>query len=302
MSTGVTTLTIAERRTLVVARLRDYLELTKPKIALMVLVTVAVGAFVAAWGPPEPWALLHALIGMALVAASGTALNQWLESASDARMHRTSDRPLPAGRLTGAETFGFGVIALIVGVIYLAYAVNVPAAVVAGISWFIYVVIYTPLKLLSPSNTVIGAVAGALPILVGWVAVGGQLNLMAWTLFLLVYLWQFPHFMAIAWIFRRDYSAAGMQMLTTVDPTGARAARLAVCGALVLLPVSLVPCSIAGAGWGYGTMVLLLGLAYLAAAIVFAIRRDDRSARWLMRVSLVYLPGVLLGVTLLPLV
>jgi len=301
MST-VSTFNIAERRSFVVARLRDYLELTKPKIAVMALVTVAVGAFVAAWGPPEPWTLLHTLVGMALVAASGTSLNQWLESASDARMDRTSDRPLPAGRLTGAETFGFGVLTLAVGVPYLALAVNVPTALVAAASWFIYVAVYTPLKLWSPSNTVIGAVAGALPILVGWVAVGGQLNLLAWTLFLLVYLWQFPHFMAIAWIYRRDYDAAGMKMLTTVDPTGVRAARLAVCGALVLLPVSLVPCSVAGAGWGYGLAVMSLGLAYLASAIVFAVRRDDRSARWLMRVSLVYLPGVLLGVTLLPLV
>lgn len=302
MSTGVSTLTIAERRSLVVARLRDYLELTKPKIASMALVTVAVGAFVAAWGPPEPWTLLHTLVGMALVAASGTSLNQWLERNSDARMHRTSDRPLPAGRLTGAETLAFGVVALVVGVPYLALMVNASAAFAAAASWFIYVVIYTPLKLYSPSNTVIGAVAGALPILVGWLAVGGQLNLLAWTLFLLVYLWQFPHFMAIAWIYRHDYAAAGMKMLTTVDPSGIRAARLAVCGALVLLPVSLVPCSIAGAGWGYGAAVLMLGLAYLAAAVVFAVRRDDRSARWLMRVSLVYLPGMLLGVAVLPLV
>lgn len=302
MSTGVTSWTLAARRTQVAARVRDYVELTKPRISVMVLITVAVGSFVAAWGPPEPWTLLHALVGMGLIAASGTALNQWLERRVDARMRRTASRPLPAGRLSGIEVVTFGLVTLAVGIPYLAFAVNWQTALVATVSWVIYVALYTPLKTRSPANTTIGAVAGALPVLVGWVAVGGELNLLAWTLFLLVYLWQFPHFMAIAWIYRREYAGAGMQMLTTVDPSGARPARLAVCGALVLLPVSLVPCAIAGAGVVYAAAVLLLGSGYLAAAIGFAVRRDETAARWLLRTSLVYLPGVLLGVSLLPLV
>lgn len=301
MSSGVSTLTIAERRTLVVTRLRDYVELTKPRIASMALVTVAVGAFVAAWGPPAPRTLAHTLLGMALVAASGTSLNQWLERRRDSRMRRTANRPLPAGRLTGVEALGLSGLAFVLGVPYLALAVNPSTAILAAASWLIYVAIYTPLKPLSPSNTVVGAVAGALPVLVGWVAVGGQLNLLAWTLFLLVYLWQFPHFMAIAWMYRREYAAAGMQMLTTVDPSGRRAARLAVCGALVLMPVSLVPCAVAGAGAWYAAWALGLGIAYLAAAVAFGRRCDEQSARWLLRVSLVYLPGMLLGLTLLPL-
>ncbi len=302
MSAGsTTTLTLTSRRSLAWARVRDYVELTKPRIAGMALVTVAVGAVLATWGPPEPWTLAHTLLGMALVAASGTSLNQWLERGRDARMRRTADRPLPAGRLTGGEALAFGVVTMAIGGPYLAIMVNPAAAAVAIASWLIYVALYTPLKSRSELNTIVGAVAGAIPVLVGWVAVGGRMNLLAWTLFLIVYLWQFPHFMAIAWIYAREYDAAGMKMLTTVDPSGRRAGRQAIWGTLVLLPVSLVPCFVVGAGPWYGAWVLALGIAYAAAAVAFGWRRDEPSARRLLRVSLLYLPGVLLGLVLLPL-
>lgn len=300
MSTGTPTMAVAAKRHLAAVRVRDYVELTKPRIAVMALVTVAVGAVAAAWGPPEPWTLLNTLLGMALVAASGTSLNQWLERGRDARMQRTADRPLPAGRINGAEAALFGIGALAIGLPWLLLTVNLPTALAAFASWLIYVAIYTPLKTVSPSNTVVGAVAGALPILVGWLAMDRPLSLMAWTLFLVVYLWQFPHFMAIAWMYRRQYDAAGMKMLTTVDPTGRRAATQAVWSALVLVPVSLVPCVVAGAGFGYAAWASALGIAYLVAAAHFAQRKDELSARRLLRVSLVYLPGALLGITLLP--
>lgn len=303
MSAGATSpLTLASRRTVAWFRVRDYVELTKPRIAVMVLVTVTVGSVLAAWGPPDTWTLIHTLVGMGLVAASGTSLNQWLERGRDARMNRTAGRPLPAGRLSSAEALTFGIATVTVGVPYLAIQVNVESAAIAWASWLIYVALYTPLKARTPLNTVVGAVAGALPVFVGWAAAGGGLGLLAWTLFLVVYLWQFPHFMAIAWRYAGEYDAAGLKMLTTVDPTGRRAGRQAIWSALALLPVSLVPCFAVGAGSWYFGWALAWGIAYLAAAVAFDRRRDLASARRLLRVSLLYLPGLLVGLAMLPLV
>ncbi|HEX4150081.1 MAG TPA: protoheme IX farnesyltransferase, partial [Pirellulales bacterium] len=176
-------------RAALLVRLSDYLELTKPKIALLELVTVAVAGCLAGWPSPHAWSLAHALLGTALVAASASALNQWIERDRDACMPRTSDRPLPAGRLSGREVIVFGTLTGVLGVGYLALAVNLATAVLGAMSWLLYVAIYTPMKARSPANTIVGAVAGALPILMGWTAVGGSLNLAAATLFLIVYLW-----------------------------------------------------------------------------------------------------------------
>ena len=221
----------------------DYVELTKPKIAVLVLVTVAVAAFVASWGPPDGWLLLHTLVGTALVAASASALNQWLERDTDALMVRTADRPLPAGRLSGGQVLTFRCRHdRRWASVYLAACVGLLTAALGLLTWAMYVVVYTPLKRRTPANTAVGAVAGALPVLMGWTAVGAPLDLRAWSLFLIVFLWQFPHFMAIAWIYRRDYDGAGLKMLSTVDPSGMRAGVQAIMAALVLVPVSLVPC------------------------------------------------------------
>ena len=286
----------------------DYLELTKPRISALVLVTVAVSAFMAHWGPPAPWLLLHTLIGTALVAASASALNQRLERHTDALMDRTADRPLPAGRLSDREVLWFGGITILAGLAYLTVAVNPLTAALGAATWVLYVVIYTPLKSRTPLNTVVGAVAGALPTLMGWTAVGGSLSfelggggLKAATLFLIVYLWQFPHFMAIAWIYRRQYAQAGLKMLTVVDPTGWRAGTQAIAAALALVPVSLVPI-LQHAGPVYFVAASALGLIYFAAAAVFCRWRDERSARRLLRISLVYLPALLLLFMLVPLV
>jgi heme o synthase len=286
----------------------DYLDLTKPRISAMVLVTVAVSAFVAHWGPPAPWLILHALIGTALVAASASALNQRLERRTDALMERTADRPLPAGRLSDRQVLWFGGLTIVLGLCYLAVAVNPLTAALGAATWVLYVVVYTPLKSRTPLNTVVGAVAGALPTLMGWTAVGGSLSfelggggLKAATLFLIVYLWQFPHFMAIAWIYRRQYAEAGLKMLTVVDPTGWRAGTQAVVAALALVPVSLVPI-LQHAGPVYFVVASALGLIYFAAAALFCRWRDERSARRLLRISLVYLPALLLLFMLVPLV
>ena len=282
-----------ESRPGTLSRVADYVELTKPKIAIMVLVTVAVAAFVAGWGPPDGWLLLHTLIGTALVAASASAFNQWIERDTDALMARTADRPLPAGRLTGNQVLTFGFVTIILGVAYLATSVGLLTAGLGLLTWAMYVVIYTPLKRLTPANTAVGAVAGALPVLMGWSAAGAPLDLRAWSLFLTVFLWQFPHFMAIAWIYRRDYDGAGLKMLSTVDPTGFRAGAQAIVAALVLVPVSVVPCLTLPAGSIFLVWAIVLGVGQLLCAVAFFVQKSDASARRLLLASLVYLPAMM---------
>jgi heme o synthase len=291
MSTSTLTCDRAEVRSGV--RFGDYLELTKPKIALLELVTVAVAGCVARWNSPDAWPLLHALLGTALVAASASAWNQWLERDRDAQMVRTATRPLPAGRLSSRQVLMFGTLTGVAGVAYLLGTVNALTAALAATTWFLYVCVYTPMKGYTPLNTVVGAVAGGLPILMGWAAVGGRMGLASATLFLIVFLWQFPHFMAIAWIYRGQYAEAGMRMLPVVDPTGRRAGRQAVLAALVLVPVSLVPAVVNFAGPVYFAAALALGLGQLACAASFLAARNDRTARVLLRASLVYLPALL---------
>lgn len=272
-------------------RAADYIELTKPRIIVLELVTVIVAAHLAApWGI-NSWVLLHTVIGAALVAASAGALNQWWEQATDARMVRTADRPLPTGRLNTAEVVIFGALTLISGFTQLAWLVNSTTALVALATWLIYVLIYTPLKSRSPLNTAVGAVSGALPILIGWTAAEATIDIRALTLASAIFLWQFPHFMAIAWLYRTDYHRAGQKMLTVVDPTGIRAGAQAVIAAAALIPVSMVIALSPQAGSPaiYCGWALILGVAQLVAATLFFIRRDDLSARRLLRASLVYM-------------
>jgi protoheme IX farnesyltransferase len=291
MSTSV--LGYAEGRTGIAARAADYIELTKPRIATLVLVTTAVAAFVARWGAPSAWPLVHALIGTALVAASASAFNQWLERHTDALMQRTAERPLPAGRLSGGEVWLFGCVTILAGVLYLGWLVNVATAVLGLATWFLYAWVYTPLKSRTPANTAVGAVAGALPVLMGWASTGAPLGIEALTLFLIVYLWQFPHFMAIAWIYRRQYAEAGLKMLPVVDATGRRAGLQAVVSAMALLPISVLPVGLQLAGTTYLVGVLLLGVAQLAIAVSFFRHLDEVRARRLLKASLVYLPAVM---------
>ncbi len=300
-------ISLSGRRSLL-ARLADYVELTKPRISVMVLVTVAVAMFTGSWGPPPLALLVHTLVGVAAVAASASALNQRLERATDARMPRTADRPLPAGRLSDREVIFFGAASIAFGLSYLTVLVNWRAAALGAVTWVLYVVLYTPLKTRTPLNTVVGAVAGAMPTMIGWSAVGASFSLApggdglkAATLFLTVYLWQFPHFMAIAWIYRHEYAAAGLKMLTVVDPSGYRAGRQAITAALALVPVTLAPV-LNQAGPLYFAAALALGLAYLACSAWFCYRRTDASAWWLLKTSLLYLPALLTLMMLAPLV
>lgn len=290
---STTAITIAAGRSAVLARVADYIELTKPRIGAMVLVTVGVAAFVAGWGPPSVWLLANTLVGTALVAASASALNQWIERESDANMPRTAGRPLPAGRLSAAQVLAFSVVTIVAGTLQLALVVNLRTAAFGLLTWALYVWVYTPLKRRTSANTAIGAIAGAMPVLMGWSATGAALDLRAWSLFLILFIWQFPHFMAIAWLYRRQYGEAGLKMLTTVDPSGFRAAAQAVVSALVLIPVSLVPCLSQPAGGVYFGWALLLGSLQLACAVAFFVQLSELSARRLLLASLVYLPAMM---------
>jgi protoheme IX farnesyltransferase len=215
-------------------------------------------------------------------------------------MPRTADRPLPAGRITPRQALAFGIGTTVLGMVLLAWKVNPLTAALGFGTWFLYVVVYTPLKRLTPLNTYVGAVAGAMPVLMGWAAVDGRFGLSAAALFMIVFLWQFPHFMAIAWIYRDDYARGGMQMSTVVDPTGRRAAKLAFVTALVLIPVSLLPAVIDSAGPVYFAWAALLGAAQAVCAAKFLIRQDERTARVLLRSTLIYLPSLMLMLMLGP--
>jgi protoheme IX farnesyltransferase len=276
-----------------IAKWADFVELTKPRIAALVLVAVAVAAVLAAGGLLDGWRLTHVLLGTALIAASASALNQWLERGPDARMARTADRPLPSGRLTSLEVLVFGSVAVAGGLVYLAVMVGLLTAALGLLTWLLYVAVYTPLKRRTWLNTVVGAVAGAMPVLMGAAAMD-NLGVLALALFGVVYLWQFPHFMAIAWIYRRQYAMAGFRMLSVVDGTGRRAGRQAVVAALLLIPVSLVPFTLAPLNPAAALPIVAVGMAQAACAAVFLRRRDDNSARWLLRASLIHLPAVLL--------
>ena len=276
------------------ARLADYVQLTRPRLAAMALVTVAAGAILASAGAPDWWVVAHALVGAALVAAGASALNQLMEREIDARMQRTQDRPLPAGRLQSGEVLIFGIASATAGVVYLALALPHPlAAVAAALTFLIYVFVYTPLKRRTPLNTLVGAIPGALPPVIGWTAVRGSVNAEAGVLFVILFLWQVPHFLAIAWIHRADYCRAGLCMLPSVDLEGGMTGRQMVGYCLALVAASVTPIVVGGAGPVYLAGALVLGVGFLVCAIGFARRRSLGRARIVLRASLLYLPALL---------
>lgn len=278
------------------ARLADFVELTKPRISAMVLVTVTVGYTLATHGVWEWSVLLPALLGIALVASASSAWNQWLERRTDARMPRTASRPLPSGRLSGTEVLAFGLGCAFAGTLLLATLVNLLTATLTLATLLLYVGVYTPLKRHTSLCTAIGAIPGALPPVLGWTAAGGQLDSGALALFAILFLWQFPHFLAIAWLYREQYEGAGLRMLPRTQSTRV-VGLLAVTYAAVLLPASLLPHSVTLAGDLYLLVAVLLGVMYLAAAIRFAVQESRTAARNLLWVSLVYLPALLFALT-----
>jgi protoheme IX farnesyltransferase len=273
------------------SRFADYLTLTKPRVAILVLFTVAAGGLLANPARPNLAALLHTLFGTALVAAGASALNQLLERHSDALMKRTENRPLPSGRLQPLEVLLFGLGLGLAGLVYLAVTLRQPLCVlVAGFTFVSYVFLYTPLKRRTTLNTLVGAVPGALPPVIGWTAMGGPLGPEVGGLFALLFLWQVPHFLAIAWIYRDDYARAGLRMLPVVDDSGAMTARQMVCYCLALIPVSLTPVVLNQAGMFFAAGAFILGLAFVFAALGFMREVSTVAARRVLHVSLIYVP------------
>lgn len=275
-------------------RVMDYVELTKPRVTVLVLFTVGAGVLLAGGRDFSFLVLLHTVLGTALVAAGAAALNQWYERDSDALMRRTEKRPLPSGRLQALEVFVFGLALGVAGVLYLALTLNhILSALIAAVTFVLYVAVYTPLKRRTPLNTLIGAVPGALPPLIGWCAVRGEWTDEAGVLFLILFLWQVPHFLAIAWMYRAEYARAGLMMLPGVDSDGRRTSQNMILYCLALLVVSFQPVLYGDAGLLYLGGAVLLGLAFLATALGFWRWRTHCQARRVMRASLLYLPGLL---------
>jgi heme o synthase len=286
-----------------VGRAAALVSLTKPRLVAMVLVTVAVGFLLGARGSrgdATTAALAATLFGTALVAGGAGALNQWMERERDARMRRTANRALPSGKLSPTQALFFGGLLSVLGTVFLFFVVNSLAAAAAFVTLVLYVAVYTPLKSVTTLNTVIGAVPGALPPLIGWGAATGTLGREAWTLFLIVFLWQFPHFLAIAWIYRDDYKRAGFRMLSGRDARGTMTGCQAVSYALALVPAGLLPALVGLAGPVYFAGALFLGLLYLGDAFSFWLGASDARARRLLRTSFLYLPAVLLLMFLNP--
>ena len=279
---------------LVRSRLADYVALTRPRIAIMVLFTEAAGFCLASAGAPDLARLLHTIFGTALVVAGATALNQVLERHSDALMERTRNRPVPAGRRQPVEALLFGAGLALAGLAYLALTGARPLAILgAAFAFASYVFLYTLLKRMTTLNTLVGALPGAMPPVIGWMAVTNSFDPAAIVLFAVMYLWQVPHFLAIAWIYRDDYSRAGLCMLPVFDANGYRTARHMIGYCLALLLVSLIPSAVGWAGAVYFVGAAILGTHFLTSAFRFSQRRSVHEARRVLRASLLYLPGLL---------
>lgn len=297
MSTSTVTVTrrTVPRRSEVLSRALDYLELAKPRIGTFVFLVVLASCYIATSGACSLAIMFSAAFGTLLVGASASAMNHWLERNLDRQMARTADRPLPSGRISSAEALMFAALTMFAGSALLL-CTNNPAAVLWGAgTWATYVLIYTPLKTLSSWNTWIGAVAGAMPVLIGWSATGAELNAAILVLFAILVCWQLPHFMAIAWLYRVDYEQAGHQMLTVVDKTGRLAAWQAISFAivLVLLPLGLFAGNRTVAVAVAAGLLMLLAAAQACFAWQFFLNQNERTSRRLLLASLIYLPSTL---------
>lgn len=274
-------------------RWADLLELTKPRITLMVVLTTAIGAMLAGRGELQLSVLIPVLLGTALVSGGASGLNQILEVETDALMSRTAGRPLPAGRLTEPAAWVFSLLLTVLGLVYLGLALNWLTALLGLMALGSYVLVYTPLKKVSSLSTLVGAVPGAIPPMMGWVAVSDRLEPGAWALFGLLFLWQLPHFLAIAWLCREDYARAGFPMLPVTDPAGRRTGRQMILYSLALLPVSLLPTVLDLTATTYAVGAAVLGFLFIVFSCQFAHSPSRAAARRLMFFSVLYLPAVL---------
>lgn len=271
-----------------------FLDLFKARLTALVLLTTMVGFYTGSAGPVDLVLMIHTVLGTALVAAGAAALNQLMEREHDARMHRTENRPLPSGKLTPESVLIIGAVSSLTGLVYLAYAVNPLTSVLGAVTLGSYLLVYTPLKRVTSLNTAVGAIPGALPPLMGWTAACGMITRGGWSLFAILFFWQLPHFLSIAWMYREEYAKAGYAMLPVFDPEGRQTAALAVSHTLGLLPVSFFPFLFHVAGIWYLAGAFVLGLGFLACAIRFSRDRTRGNARRMFYASILYLP-LLLG-------
>ncbi len=282
-------------------RVADFAALAKVRVNTLVLVTTALGFLLASRRSGLPagraidgWALFHAILGTGLVAAAAAAFNQIWERDLDAKMRRTAQRPLASGRMEVLTASLFAFTLAVAGLAQLSLGVNLLAASLAAATLLLYVLVYTPMKRVTSLATIVGAVPGALPPVIGWAAAGGGLAPGAWVLFAILFFWQMPHFLAIAWLYRADYGRAGFPMLPVLEPDGASTGRQAALYAATLVPVSLALSTLGVTGPLYSAGAVVFGVAFTAAAAVFAFRRTTAAARWLFAASIVYLPALLM--------
>jgi heme o synthase len=270
----------------------DCMMLVKPRLSALVLLSTAAGFYLGSRGFMDLALLGDVLIGTAVVATGSSMLNQVLERKSDALMERTRNRPLATGRMTSGPVLYAGTLFSIFGLLFLALRVNLDSSLLAAATLGLYVFVYTPMKRMTTLNTLVGAIPGALPPLIGWAAVG-ELNAAAWALFGILFIWQLPHFLAIAWIYRADYAKAGLMMLPTVDTEGYSTGRQIVVHSMLLLPTSLLPFLFHVSSGIYFIGAAVLGLGFLYFGLNFAFRRTDWAAKQLFLASVIYLPLLL---------
>lgn len=276
------------------SRARGYVSLTKPDVTFLVVMTTFVGYYMGAEGRMEWLQLAHAVLGTTLIGAGTSALNHYFERSSDALMRRTARRPLPSHVLSPAEALMFGAGLALAGGVYLGIAANWLASVLGLLTCVSYLGVYTPLKKRTWLATFVGAFPGAVPPLIGWAAATGTLPLNAWVLYAILFIWQFPHFYSIAWMYREDYARAGIRMLPVVDHTGDSTFRQILAYAALLIPVSLFPAVSGMARPLYFFGALVLGVAQILVCLWAARDRSNLRAKWLMHATVVYVP-ILLG-------
>ena len=273
---------------------RSYIELAKPRILTMVLVTTTIGYFLAAKGIRPLSTLALTLVGVGCATGGAAALNNYLEREADGKMVRTRHRALPAGLIQPSSALAYGIGLVLAGLFVLVWTVNLLTGFLVLLAAFLYVLVYTPMKRLTWLNTTFGSIPGAIPPMCGWAAAAGRLDLGAWVLFLILFTWQHPHFYAIAWMFKDDYRNAGFKMLPVVDPSGASTFRQTILFAALLLGASILPTAIGMTGRVYCAGALVMGLALLAVGALLAHRKSFPDARRLLKASVVYLPLLLI--------
>jgi protoheme IX farnesyltransferase len=278
--------------------MKDYIALTKPRVTWLILASTGVGYFFGARFGWSWWTLFHTIMGTCLIASGTAALNQWYERDADARMKRTQARPLPAGRLSSRNAFIFAVILSIAGFAELSLGANLLTGLLGLFTLITYLFAYTPLKQKSPHSTTVGAIPGAMPPIIGFAGAAATLTAEAWILGAILFLWQFPHFYAIAWMYREDYERAGIRMLPVIEPDGESTARRIVWCSVAMIPLSILPKFFGMAGWPYVIGAVLAGIMFLHASARIMNDRTRVRARGVLLASVIYLP-ILYGLMVL---